>query len=398
MMQGTVTEMFSHPGGFQSGDVVTRSSGPGGGRRSAEARRFRGLVEELLELWLVGPSGALLYVTPSAARRFADSGIAEPTRPAAELIHPDERADWRALIADLLRRPGLVRVASFRQPGRDGSWRPAEVRLRNRLDDSDTAAIVVEWRGAEDVWLTARSGTAEVEQHVAVRTAELAAVNRELEAFCYSVSHDLRAPLRGIEGFSRLLLEEHGSALDADGRGCAERIHAAARHMHELLEALLDLAGVTRAPMQRGVVDLSAIADAIVARLRACFPQRQVEVDIAAGMQVEGDPRLLHIALENLLDNAWKYTGRHPTARIQVGVLHEGAGPIFYVRDDGAGFVDGEAGRLFGAFQRLHRREEFDGTGIGLATVQRIIHRHGGRVWASGAVERGATFYFTLGA
>ncbi len=256
MMQGSVEKMFSHPAGYQGSDVLTGRSGAGGARRSSEARRFRALVEELLELWLVGPTGALLYLSPSAAQRFADIGTAEPVPPAAELIHPDERADWRALIADLLRRPGLVRVASFRQPGRDGTWRPAQVRLRNRLADPDTAAIVVEWRGAEDVWLAAQSANPEVEEHVALRTAELAAVNRELEAFCHSVSHDLRAPLRGIEGFSRVLLDEHAAALDADGRNCVQRIHAGARHMHELLEALLDLAGVTRAPMRRGVVGM----------------------------------------------------------------------------------------------------------------------------------------------
>jgi light-regulated signal transduction histidine kinase (bacteriophytochrome) len=237
---------------------------------------------------------------------------------------------------------------------------------------------------------------AQLEQRVRERTAQLEAANKELEAFGYSVSHDLRAPLRAVDGFSTILLDRYGPQFDAQGRHYLQRVRDGAQHMDELVNDLLVLSRIWRSEMRRQTVDLSALAWTIAAELRKAQPERQAEFVVADGVVVEGDPGLLRAALENLLGNAWKYTSKHPTARIEFGVTHQDGPPVYFVRDDGAGFDMAYVGKLFGAFQRLHAADEFEGTGIGLATVQRIIHRHGGRVWAEGEVEQGATFYFTI--
>ncbi|MCL4294638.1 MAG: PAS domain S-box protein [Anaerolineae bacterium] len=228
--------------------------------------------------------------------------------------------------------------------------------------------------------------------------AKLEAANKELEAFAYSVSHDLRAPLRGIDGFSQALLEDYADQLDEEGRRYLQRVRAASQRMAELIDDLLTLSRLTRSEMRREPVNLSLLAQAIAAELRKSEPDRRVEFDIAPGLVVTADAPLMRVALENLLGNAWKYTAKHPSARIEVGRLApvNNGKATYFVRDDGAGFDMAYAGKLFGAFQRLHTPAEFEGTGIGLATVQRIIHRHGGQVWAEGAVDQGATFYFTL--
>ncbi len=240
-------------------------------------------------------------------------------------------------------------------------------------------------------------------RRVRERTAALEAANKELEAFSYSVSHDLRAPLRALNGFSQALLSQYGPQLDAQGRHYLERIQASAQRMGDLIDDLLTLSRITRREMTRQPVDLSALAREIAAELQAREPQRQAEFNIADGLTTEGDPHLLRIALENLLGNAWKFTGKREQTFIEFGKIERGrAGDslsphTFFVRDNGAGFDMAYAGKLFAPFQRLHGLEEFPGTGIGLATVQRIVARHGGRVWAEAAVEQGATFYFTLG-
>ncbi|MFI5394164.1 MAG: PAS domain S-box protein [Candidatus Binatia bacterium] len=242
-----------------------------------------------------------------------------------------------------------------------------------------------------------RTLNADLEQRVEERTAQLEAANKELEAFSYSVSHDLRAPLRAVDGFSALLLDRYRARLDAQGRHYLERVREGAARMDQLINDLLVLSRITRSDMHRQAVDLSALARTIAAELRKTQPERQVEFVIADGVVVQGDAGLLRAALENLLGNAWKYTGKHATAHIEFGTCKRDGQPVYLVRDDGAGFDMAYVDRLFGAFQRLHATDEFEGTGIGLATVQRIIHRHAGRVWAEGAVDQGATFYFTLG-
>jgi light-regulated signal transduction histidine kinase (bacteriophytochrome) len=227
--------------------------------------------------------------------------------------------------------------------------------------------------------------------------AELAAVNKELEAFSYSVSHDLRAPLRSIDGFSHALIEEHAGQLDETAMDYLRRIRAATQRMGELIDDLLDLSRVTRRDMRHDDVDLSALATAVMADLTRARPERSAEVHIAEGLRGRGDRALLRLMLENLLGNAWKFTARETPARIEVGVQRDGDRLAYYVRDNGVGFDIAYADKLFGAFQRLHGATEFPGTGIGLATVQRIILRHGGQVWAHSEVGQGATFFFTLG-
>lgn len=226
------------------------------------------------------------------------------------------------------------------------------------------------------------------------RALEMA--NRELEAFSYSVSHDLQAPLRHVAGFGQVLLEDYGCVLDDDGRQVVQRMQAATSRMGQLIDALLNLSRLSRGQLKRERVDLGDMAREIIGEFRLAEPERQVTVTIGTGLKAIGDGSLLRIVLENLLSNAWKYTGKRKQARIEVGALIEDDSTVFFVRDNGAGFDMAYAERLFGPFQRLHRREEFEGTGVGLATVQRIIHRHGGRIWAESQVGKGAVFYFTL--
>jgi signal transduction histidine kinase len=230
------------------------------------------------------------------------------------------------------------------------------------------------------------------------RAQELEAANSELAAFSYSVSHDLRSPLRSIDGFSLALLEDYAEKLDAEGRGQLQRVRAAAQRMAQLIDDLLTLARITRAETSFRRVPLSALAWEVCDEVRGRDPRRAVELAVQEGLEARGDARLLRVALENLISNAWKFTRHTPEPRIEFGAERTDGGPVvFHVRDNGAGFDMAYAGKLFGAFQRLHGAREFEGTGIGLATVARVIHRHGGRVWAEAAVGKGAAFYFTLG-
>jgi two-component system sensor histidine kinase/response regulator len=221
--------------------------------------------------------------------------------------------------------------------------------------------------------------------------------NRELESFSYAVSHDLQAPLRRIESFSRAVEESQAERLDDSGRHYLGRVREACRQMSELIDDVLYLARVTRAEMREHEVDLSGLVELLLERLREAEPDRAMESKVRPGVTVMADGQLLRIALENLLANAWKFTAREPGPRIEFGMTSVGGEPTYFVRDNGAGFDMAYVERLFGPFQRLHRQSDFAGTGIGLATVQRIIHRHGGRVWAEGLPGQGATFYFTLG-
>ena len=236
----------------------------------------------------------------------------------------------------------------------------------------------------------------QVEQLVAERIAELQAANEQLEAFSYSVAHDLRAPLRSITSFSQALQDDHAEQLDPGGLEYLTHIRRAAQRMGHLIDDLLNLSRVTRAQLRRERVDLSAVARAVVARLRFMQPERDVEVIIEDGLTANADPRLVDIVLTNLLGNAWKFTSKRARARIELAAIPGESPTTYVVRDNGVGFDPAQAGRLFGVFQRLHPAHEFDGTGVGLATVQRLIQRHGGKVWAEGEVDRGASLYFTL--
>ncbi|MFZ5877347.1 MAG: sensor histidine kinase [Nitrospirota bacterium] len=248
-----------------------------------------------------------------------------------------------------------------------------------------------------------RTRVDQMETEVFLRAQELQEVNRqlrianaELDAFSYSVSHDLRAPLRSIDGFSRILMEDYPDKLDAKGQQYLRRVRESSQQMAQLIDGLLNLSRVTRADMNREAVDLSTMARTVAEALQATEPERTAEFAIQPGMTVQGDPRLLRVVLNNLLGNAWKYSGTRSHTRIEVGRRDQDGRDLYFVRDNGVGFNMAYADKLFGVFQRLHSASEFPGTGIGLATVQRIIHRHGGQIWAEGAVGHGATFYFTL--
>jgi PAS domain S-box-containing protein len=235
-----------------------------------------------------------------------------------------------------------------------------------------------------------------LEERVAARTAEYAELNRQLESFAYSVSHDLRAPVRSITAFSSVLLQEHAERLDSEARRHLERIAAAASHMNELIEGLLQLAKVSHQPLRSETVDLESLIQELIRTLRDREPARQIEIACSALPRVCGDRRLLSIAFNNLLENAWKYTSRRSDAHVEIGCSDDEGRVVFYIKDNGTGFDMQYAEHLFEPFRRLHTAQEFPGTGIGLATVARVVERHGGRIWADAAPDRGATFYFTL--
>jgi light-regulated signal transduction histidine kinase (bacteriophytochrome) len=243
-------------------------------------------------------------------------------------------------------------------------------------------------RGLRLVWLSAELSPA---------ARALADAQREQEAFAYTVSHDLRAPIRVVEGFARILREDYGNALDRIGNDHLDRVLGAAARMNSMIDALLALSRLSTQPLVRQPVDLSQLARWVVEDLRRQHPERAVEVEIAEGLTVRGDPTLLRLVMDNLLGNAWKYSARREPAHIAFGTAQRDGQTVYFVRDDGAGFDMRFADRLFGAFQRLHSANDFQGTGVGLASVRRIVRRHGGDIWADAEVERGATFWFTLG-
>jgi len=238
---------------------------------------------------------------------------------------------------------------------------------------------------------------ADLERRVKERTAELTSANRELESFAYSISHDLRAPLRGIDGFSHLLDEEYGDRIDDQGRGYIERVRKAVQRMGTLIDDILELSRVTRQEMRREDVDLSRLATEVAEEISRAQPGRRVDFVHAPGCHANGDAQLLRLLLQNLLENAWKYTGPSNTAKVEFGSETADGKTVFFVRDNGVGFDMRYAGRLFSPFERLHKPQEFEGSGVGLATVSRIAHRHGGRIWAEAKPGEGATFRFTLG-
>jgi PAS domain S-box-containing protein len=276
----------------------------------------------------------------------------------------------------------------------DGSEFPVAISL-SPVETAEGALVIAAVRDVTERHRIERE-IQELNERLTRDNTELAAVNRELEAFSYSVSHDLRAPLRAIDGFSQALLEDCGGDLGEVGRGYLSRVRRAAQRMGVLIDDLIKLSRVTRADMHLQDVDLSALAQRIAQDLKANDLDRMADFEIQGGLAAHGDARLLQIVLENLMGNAWKFTaGRAPT-RIEFGCCRHDDQTAYFIRDNGAGFDMAHADQLFRAFQRLHDAEQFPGTGIGLATVQRIVHKHGGRVWATAEVGKGATFYFTL--
>lgn len=297
--------------------------------------------------------------------------------------------------------PELI-LESLEDPSRDrqGEWMCRQIiRILDAESRRDQALAALkeseakQRRMAEELAEVNRS----LERRISERTADLEAANKNLEAFSFSVSHDLRAPLRGIGGFSQILLDQYSEKLDEGGRNALQRVRSSTKRMNELIDGMLYLSRLTQREMKREMIDLTGLAREIERDLRLQEPGRRVEIAVAEGLSCLGDRTLLQAVLENLIGNAWKFTSKRENARIEVGRAgEEGGNAIFFVRDDGAGFNMDYSEKLFCVFQRLHSERDFTGTGVGLATVQRIVQRHGGRIWAKGIPDRGATFFFTL--
>ncbi len=357
----------------------------------ASEEQFRTLAVTASDAIISADShGDITYFNPGAERIFGYALQEVRGKPLTVLMPERLRDAHRTGLARYL-ATGEARVVGrtveLVGQKRDGAEFPLELSLASWKRGRDVAFTAI----IRDI--TERKAAEETLRRYA---AQLESANAELEAFAYSVSHDLRAPLRSLDGFSQALLEDYADRLDAQGTDYLRRVRSGSQRMAQLIDDLLNLSRVTRAQMRMGSVDLSALAEGIATELRKSDPSRRVEFAIAPALVVQADPGLLGVVLENLLGNAWKFTGKQLVARIELGVTPHNGRPTYFVRDNGAGFDMTYADKLFGAFQRLHRSGEFEGTGIGLATVQRIIHRHGGRIWAEAAPDRGATFYFTL--
>lgn len=353
-------------------------------RRRAEEERDRFFNLSLDMLCVAAFDGYFKQLNPAWETTLGWTKEELLAKPYLEFVHPDDR-ESTITEAKKLSTGGVTIIFENRYLCRDGSYKWLQW---NAIPFLEQQLI---YAAARDV--TERK---QMEEKLKSYSVQLEAANKEMEAFSYSVSHDLRAPLRHVDGFSQVLLEEHADKLNEKGKDHLQRVRAAAQRMSELIEDMLRLSRVTRAEMKHERVDLSGLARKIVLELQKAQPERRVDFTITPGLVVEGDGRLLRVMLENLLGNAWKFTRKRSNAEIKFGMVqHEGL-KAYFVRDNGAGFEMDYAGKLFAPFQRLHTAEEFPGTGIGLATVQRIIHRHGGRVWAEGDVGKGATFYFTI--
>jgi PAS domain S-box-containing protein len=364
--------------GSQVGEAIERKQAEEQLRISEN--RFRAVAETARDalMFIDAAAGQIRYLNAAAEGMFAVAGedaLGQPVGSLLPELHLGNGVGGGETLETLGRRA-------------DGRSFPVEISLAG-------------WESAGGAkYLTAiiRDISARKRDELVVRKARDAAEasNRELEAFSYSVSHDLRKPLRAIEGFSRALLEEFGDRLDARGRDYATRVASGAERMSQLMDDLLDLSRAARVNLQIQSVDLSAIAHEIATGLRRRDPERKVDVIVQEGLVARGDEALLRSVLENLLENSWKFTARHERARIEFGAHTETGGIVYFVRDDGAGFDPAYAEDLFRPFERLHKETEFPGTGVGLAIVQRIVRRHGGRVWADAAPEHGAIFEFTL--
>ncbi len=378
-------------------DVTERLRAERASRESEEL--FRTLVEQsLVGVYLI-QDGVFRYVNPALAEIFGyrREELVERLGP-RDLTY---RPDW-PLVEDSLRRrlAGEVRALryGFRGVRKDGRVIHVEVYGARTLYEGRPAILgtLVDVTERVEAEAALRKLTQELEERVQERTAQLEAANRELEAFSYSVAHDLRAPLRSIDGFSQALLEDYGQTLDEVGKDYLRRVRVASQRMAELIDDLLQLSRIARQPLQARQVDLSSLVRRIADDLKQREPQRAVDLRVQPGVRARADAKLVEVALRNLLENAWKFTGRRSQAVVEFGVLRTPHGLACFVRDNGVGFDMRYADKLFAPFQRLHKPSEFPGTGIGLAIVQRAVARHGGRVWAQAAPEAGATFYFTL--
>jgi PAS domain S-box-containing protein len=364
--------------------------------------RFRSFVENANDIvYTLSPEGVITYASPNWKEILGHDLTEVLGKSYTIFVHPEDLPRTGEVLAHALATGEKINGIEYRVQHKDGTWRWHASNSSIIHDAEGKAAFylgigrdITDRKKAED---EIRKLNDELERRVIERTAQLEAANKELEAFSYSVSHDLRAPLRAIDGWSLALYEDYADQLDAQAQTYINRVRSEAQRMGRLIDDVLQLSRLMRFDLQVEKVNLSKMAHMIVNRLRESEPERPVEFVIQEGLSAIGDPRLLDVALFNLLSNAFKFTGRKPEARIEFGQATFQDENIFFVCDNGVGFDMAYATKLFGAFQRMHKPSEFPGTGIGLATVQRIIHRHKGRVWAEAKVDQGATFYFTVG-
>jgi PAS domain S-box-containing protein len=368
----------------------------------ASEERFRQFAENINEvLWISSADlSTVLYISPSYEKIWGRTCQSLYERPISfiEAIHDEDRSGVLTALREHTR--GEEYNVEYRIIPPDGQIR--WIHARGAAIRNDTGAIYRVAAIAEDITERKQAQekihqlNSELEKRVQERTAELNVANEGLESFSYSISHDLRAPLRHIGAYIDILLRNSVGQLDETNLKHLHTVHAAALTMGELINALLELSKVTRAEIHRRPVDLSALAASVLVELQQGDLNRVVKLEISPNLNANGDQRLLRIVLVNLLGNAWKYSRKRPDARIEFGKIASEAAETYFVRDNGAGFDMTYAGKLFGAFQRLHSDDEFEGIGIGLATVQRIIRRHNGKIWAESIDHQGATFYFTL--
>jgi PAS domain S-box-containing protein len=364
---------------------------------------FRGLLESAPDAMVIvdASSGQIVLVNAQTERLFGYPR-AELVGQSVVILVPQDIRSAHAAHRDGLAGEARARMRDIgeqlRARRKDGSEFPAEIFL-SPLTTEDVMLVSAAVRDISDrvaIETELRRHRDRLEEFVGERTAALVHLNQELESFSYSVSHDLRAPLRSLDGFSQALIEDHAAELGDQTRDYLSRIRRAAQRMTAMLDGLLTLSHDTRGEIACVRVDLSALARDIADQLQQTDPGRRVQFRIASGLAAQADPNLLRVALQNLLGNAWKFTTGVDEALIEVGATELDGAPAWFVRDNGSGFDMTYADRLFGAFQRLHTQDQFPGTGIGLATVRRVVHRHGGLIAASAAPGAGATFTFTL--
>ena len=377
-------------------------------RKEAEVRlqdseqRFRELLETAPDaMVIIKETGEIVLANRQVERLFGYPRKALMGQPIEKLLPKALHGNHRRHREQYLRQPAIRPMSERRDlygQHKDGATIPLEISL-SPLRTGDGLLIstairdISEHKRLENELCRYRD---HLEALVAERTAALTIANEELERFSYSVSHDLRTPLRAIDGFSQALVDDYGNILDERAKSHLQRVRNAAQRMGWLIDDLLQLSRISRGKLKRERVNMSAMAKDAVKLLQETQPERLVDSKIAPGLKVYADKGLLRAMLDNLFDNAWKFTATQEHAHVEFGALKQDGQRVFYIRDNGVGFDMRHADQLFGAFQRLHRQAEFDGTGIGLATVQRIIHRHGGDIWAESAPGEGATFYFTL--